>query len=336
MKHRQTLVAIVVAVTLVAMGCSDDDEEPSIGAADTRTDHLEVGRYASDNPGSVNTYWLETPDGLVVIDALRTPSDADQALAAMQDTRLPVASILVTHAHPDHVGGLGALHDTHPDASIHASQATITSMEDDPLGLFELARQDLDEYPDQLTIPDRVIPSDERLELGDLDLVTAELGPAESASTTVLYEPRSGSLFTGDLINNEAAPALLEGHTCGWLTQLEELQQRFPDARTIYPGHGAPGDSDDLIDQQRNYLLDVRRLARPAIETDSQAATNVSPDERAVISDKLEDLYPGYMDRRVASLPAEQLLELNVNAVANELQAEDTGDLPNACLAARR
>ena len=330
MKRWQRLMSIVVAVGVVAAGCADDEERSS-GSGGSGTEDLEVGRYASSDPGSVNTYWFETSDGLVVIDAQRAPSDADGALAAIQDTGLPVTSILVTHAHPDHVGGLGSLHDAHPQASIHASEATITSMEDDPLGLFDLARQDLAEYPERLTIPDQVIARDEQLEVGDVDLVTAELGPAESASTTVLYEPRSGSLFTGDLIDEEATPALLEGHTCGWLTQLEQLQERFADARTIYPGHGVPGDPDDLIERQREYLLTVRRLVLPTIDADSPEGARVSPDERAQVGGALEASFPGYMDRRVASLPAELLLELNLDAVADELQAENTDELPRAC-----
>jgi len=53
------------------------------------------------------------------------------------------------------------------------------------------------------------------------------------------------------------------------------------EARTIHPGHGAPGDPDQLIEQQRSYLLDVRRLVRPAIDPESPEGGSVSVDERA-------------------------------------------------------
>src|ERR687894_135423 len=91
MKRWQSLMSIVVAVGVVAAGCADDEERSS-GSGGSGTEDLEVGRYASSDPGSVNTYWLETSDGLVVIDAQRTPSDADRVLAAIEDTGLPVTA----------------------------------------------------------------------------------------------------------------------------------------------------------------------------------------------------------------------------------------------------
>jgi glyoxylase-like metal-dependent hydrolase (beta-lactamase superfamily II) len=55
-----------------------------------------------------------------------------------------------------------------------------------------------------------------------------------------LYEPSSHALFGGDLTGNHVTPALIEGNSCGWLTDLTELSARFGAADTVYPGHGDP------------------------------------------------------------------------------------------------
>ena len=47
--------------------------------------------------------------------------------------------------------------------------------------------------------------------------------------------------------------------------------------------------------------------------------------------DALEVSFPGYMGRRVESLPAELFFGLNLDAIADELQAENTNELPDAC-----
>lgn len=100
---------------------------------------------------------------------------------------------------------------------------------------YELARRDDADYPAQITYPDQAFGPDVTLEHGGTRLETAELGPGESQTATAYYEPSTGALFSGDLTNNQATPALLEGHTCGWLTNLDRLRDRFPNARMSIP-----------------------------------------------------------------------------------------------------
>jgi glyoxylase-like metal-dependent hydrolase (beta-lactamase superfamily II) len=191
-------------------------------------------------------------------------------------------------------------------------------MHADPLGFYQLARQADSDYPAALTYPDETFGPDAVLDIAGLRLETAEFGPGESETATAYYEPRSGTLFSGDLINNHATPALLEGHTCGWLGNLDQLSARFPDAIAIYPGHGAPGDPAALIEAQRGYLAQYRELVAPAVGPGSADGADVNPSEQAKIVEGLDQEYPGY--ERVASLPT--LQELNINAVAGEMRGK--------------
>src|ERR1700688_3805429 len=72
-----------------------------------------VSRIVANNPGPMtyfgtNTYLIDTPDGLVVLDP-GPDGDPDHIGAILRHSGGRIAFILVSHTHHDHVGAVPAL-----------------------------------------------------------------------------------------------------------------------------------------------------------------------------------------------------------------------------------
>ncbi|MBD2866438.1 MBL fold metallo-hydrolase [Paenibacillus oceani] len=68
----------------------------------------------------VNCYLVEEEDGLTLIDAA-LPYSASAILQAADKIGKPIARIVLTHAHDDHVGALDALKEALPGVPVHIS-----------------------------------------------------------------------------------------------------------------------------------------------------------------------------------------------------------------------
>jgi glyoxylase-like metal-dependent hydrolase (beta-lactamase superfamily II) len=54
---------------------------------------------------SVNSYVIEGPEGLIIVDGQLTVSDARAVRAIVDGFGRPVAAMVITHGHPDHYAG---------------------------------------------------------------------------------------------------------------------------------------------------------------------------------------------------------------------------------------
>ena len=171
----------------------------------------------------------------------------------------------MTHGHPDHYVGLGVFKAAFPDAIIWSSKTTADTIRTDPYGFNKLVQDaDPSNAPKVFTLPDRTFNQDAELDIDGLRIVAREMGRAEANSATVYYVPASRALYVGDLVLNHLHALFGEASTSEWLAALDRLDILFPNARIVHPGHGASGPKTQLLDDERGYIVETRRLAMAA------------------------------------------------------------------------
>lgn len=272
-----------------------------------------IHRWAAPGIGSVNTFWIEGADAIVVIDGQRELSKAREARSAIDATGKPIAAVFLTHPHPDHFGGIGVFAPAAAGVPVYGSAQTRDSIAEDRFGLVKASREVVkDDFPAEVTLPDRLTGDGDVVEAAGLRFELHEWGAGEAECMTIIHLRELGALFCADIVQDRMTAFLLEGRTAPWLAQLDRLRTAFPTVATLYPGHGAPGTPAELIARQADYLANFRALV--AAEMRDGTLTDGAD---ARIAAAMAVRYPGYLP--VAAIP--DLLIKDIAPVAKELAA---------------
>ncbi len=228
-----------------------------------------VGDTGRGSEGRPNAGFVVTDSGVVVVDAMASPAQANALLHAIRSvTTQPVKWVVLTHHHPDHHFGavvfrrLGAKIIAHPDRRMLASEGGEDALVADWVRVVGLDAMRGFEFADT---PDRPVTTRDTLRLGGRMLVFEHPGAAHSAGDLIVWLPQERILFAGDLLIEDGVTMVVDGSSAKLLDALSMIDSLQP--QVVVPGHGAiPARPTQLIRRTREYITALRTAMRSALE----------------------------------------------------------------------
>ena len=239
------------------------------------------GTFTAGRQPDGNTVVLASADGLIVFDAGRHAAHAQKIIDLAKARGQPVAAIINSHWHLDHISGNLPLRERWPAAVVYSSDEALSEalgsflargLESNrkavadpatPAGLAEDLRGDIStvEQGDRLH-PDVSLTSSRVVDIGGrrLELRTAK---AASAGDIWLYDAATDLIAAGDIVTLPA-PFLDTACPKEWRTALDAILDT-PFKRLI-PGHGGEMTRADVMRYRTtfNALLDCAEGDAPA------------------------------------------------------------------------
>ena len=246
--HTAGLLACLAFAAHASAGFNLNELEPGV--------FVHLGRQlALDVPGHddiANIGFIVGDKCVAVIDTGGSLAIGRELRAAIgKRTALPVCYVINTHVHVDHVLGNAAFDDEGVSfvGSARLNEAIARSRN----FFVEEYAGDLGSARGARVIgPDRLVEDELVLDLGARQLQLHAWPTAHTDCDLTVYDAKSATLWTGDLLFRERLPAL-DGSVKGWLSVLDAMKGMK--VKLAVPGHGSPThDLAAAIVPERRYL----------------------------------------------------------------------------------
>ena len=192
-------------------------------------------RMLTLGPVQTNCYVLTCTQTLQT--AVIDPSAEGRSIAAMlTEQGLQLTHILLTHAHFDHVGGLGQLKDEFPAVPIYIHPEAM-----DMLGQASMQAAFFGIKMPAVPAPDRMLAGGDQLHVGNLTLQVLDT-PGHAPGHVSFYVAAEGVLFDGDVLfqGSIGRTDLPGGSEALLLKTIREKLLTLPNETHVLSGHGAP------------------------------------------------------------------------------------------------
>ena len=223
---------------------------------------------ATDNEGFIsNAGFIVTDDGVIVFDALGTPSLAALFLTKIRSvTDKPILKVIMSHYHADHIYGLQVFKEQ--GAQIVAPKGAMDYLSS-PAAVerIEERRFSLEPWVNEstrLVSPDVILNKAMSFSHGEIKFTLDVLGTAHSDGDLTLFIEPDRVLFSGDIIFEGRVPYLGDSNTKTWLETLTKME--VGQIAALIPGHGpAAKNPNQAITATRKYLAKIRSVMREAV-----------------------------------------------------------------------
>ena len=270
------MIAVVIATTAATSKHLPATDGPALAVSDQDAiaDGVALlpGGFQPGHQPDGNTVVFRGSDGLVVLDTGRHPEHSQRILEYARSSGLPIAVVVNSHWHLDHISGNPRLRAVYPALKVYASPAIDGAMS----GFLARSKQQALQFlaqpgdagmqaevrADLATIDSgkAVYPDVQVRSAGDYVWAGRKLhvgfeGPAVTAGDLWIYDDRTDTLAAGDLVT---LPAPFFDTACPpqWSAALGRLEA-LPFKRLV-PGHGPVLDRAQFSTYRKDFdrLLD--------------------------------------------------------------------------------
>jgi glyoxylase-like metal-dependent hydrolase (beta-lactamase superfamily II) len=216
--------------------------------------HLIPGTFTPGSQPDGNTVIFDAPRGLIVVDTGRHAEHTQKILDFATNAKKPIAAVINTHWHLDHIGGNPRIREAYPDAKIYASGALSDALD----GFLKRYRGQLEQM-----VADTKDPEQQKTFRTEMALIDAgaKLAPDEvvkasgtrtiagrkldlnldhnavTAADVWVYDAKTRVVAAGDLVTLPA-PFLDTACPAGWSAELARVAKT--PFEVLIPGHGTP------------------------------------------------------------------------------------------------
>lgn len=221
---------------------------------------LSENAWAYTAEGDPNSGVVIGDDGVLIVDTTATPAMAQDLIARIRTiTDKPIKYVVLSHYHAVRVLGASAYF-AEGAQQIIASRGTYEMIVE--RGEADM-KSEIDRFPrlfagvetvPGLTWPTLVFDKEITLFLGQLEVRIAHLGSGHTKGDTVVWLPQQKVLFSGDLVEYDAACYCGDAQLAEWPATLDALQALNPEK--LVPGRGPALTTPDEVKKGIAYTKD--------------------------------------------------------------------------------
>ena len=264
-----------------------------------------IHTYTSQEPMlQVNAYIIETNEKLVLVDTTLTMSDSKNFKKKADSLNKPIAGLILTHGHPDHVAG--ALNIVQSDGIPIFALASVKKLmeETEQIKHQQWSGMFGEEWVPKWVYPNTIVSDGEVVQIAGLTFKVLDLGSGGdcNANSIWLLENENTHAFLGDFIYNNNHTYMADGSILRWLANLERFDGLLKNYKTYYVGHGQPCDYSALSRQKEYFFTYCAELLNA-----TKGTAVFSEETKKGFEENMLAKYPGYGCQFMVGLAAEKI-----------------------------
>ncbi len=220
----------------------------------------------------VNSVIIEGTHEVMLVDAQLTKTNAEKVLQQIEETKKPLSTIYITHAHADHFLGLEVFKEAYPGVRIIATSAVVDRINIVYQEKIDKWKKILGTGATSHAVAIEKVDGN-FIEFESLRIELLKDVQGDTDENTMLWIPGQRILISGDVLFNgmHVYTAETDSKARGkWLNSLNKIRELKP--LVVVPGHskvGAPLDASTAMDFTENYLLVFEEELKKAKDPDS-------------------------------------------------------------------